>query len=78
MSMRPTDPETARKTCRHFRVKRDYYENDAPPGPEHERSPEYPWCDGTAMPVGPDDGPVLREMCGPERSCFVPVLGPEA
>jgi hypothetical protein len=78
MSVRPTTPDVARVTCREFRRKTDYYVNEAEGRPDHEACPEYPWCGRTLRVVGPDDGPVLIERCRPGRSCFVPLLGPEA
>lgn len=74
MSLRHVDPETARRTCRGFRRKTDYYANDAGERPEHEVPPEYPWCERTASPIGPDGGPVLGSTCAPGRGCFVPLI----
>jgi len=76
--MRRLDAETARVTCRHFRLKTDYYENDTSARPEHEASPEFPWCEETHREVGADDGPAERDLCRPGRSCFDPLLPPEA
>jgi len=78
MDARRLDPKTARATCRRFRVKTDYYVNDTASRPEHEASPEYPWCEETHREVGPDDSPVERDLCRPGRACFVSWLPPES
>lgn len=74
MSVRPYEPEVARRTCRYFLRKTDYYANDGPPAPPEEVGPEYPWCDRTAEVVGPDGDPVLSSTCSPGRPCFVAIL----
>ena len=28
------------------------------------------WCDKTMRVIGPDDGLVSEEKCGPDRACF--------
>jgi hypothetical protein len=72
------DPGTARLTCRRFRRKTDYYDNEPVDRPEHEVCPEYPWCETTSKDIGPDGGAVHGETCRPGRGCFVPVIPPEA
>lgn len=74
MDIRKMDSATARVTCRGFRRKTDYYASDTGDRPDHLACPEYPWCETTAKPIGPDGGAVLVERCRPGRSCFVPVL----
>ena len=78
MSVRPLDAVTARRTCVSFRRKTDYYALGTAKRPAHELCPEYPWCERTAGEAGPDGGPVRGEECAPGRSCFRPVLMPEA
>jgi hypothetical protein len=68
------DPE---RTCAHLRKKADYYVAGAADRPEHQRSPDYPWCEATLKEVGPDGDPVGHGDCRPGRGCFVPVLPPE-
>ena len=65
-------------TCRLYRLKTDYYENDTAGRPEHQACPEYPWCEETLKDVGTDEIPVDREHCRPGRSCYQPKPGPRA
>ena len=70
-----SDPNASpHETCTHFRLKTDFYDNDATGRPEHEACPEYPWCEKTAREIGPDESPVVRRLCRPGRRCFEAVL----
>jgi hypothetical protein len=63
-------------SCRLYRLKTDYYENETTGRPAHQACPEYPWCEATLKDVGPDGIPVDREHCVAGRRCFSPEQGP--
>jgi hypothetical protein len=54
--------------CKHLRSKEMFYDTGTPL--EERSGSGIFWCEHTQRCLGPDDSPVSREECVPQRGCY--------